>query len=177
MIKHLVIILSLIVSCIADEVKLDKLTVDGKTYSNVTVIKKNPDGISIMHDAGTARINYKKLPKSVVQMVGEFDEEEAKKYTENEKVAQRKFDKLVDNYLKTNTSKEKETPISRLEILYSRERYLISELNRRIERLGKLGQNRSEAQKSEIQLKESIKAELKKVQNEILTLQQTQPND
>lgn len=170
MIKHFIIQLFLIFSSFADEVKLDKLVIGDKTYTKVVVTSKNPDGISIMHESGTARINYKHLPKSIVQMVGGFDEDEARKYAENEKVAQRKFDALVDNYLKTNVPKERETPISRLELLYARERYLISELNRRIERLGKLGQTSSEARDSEIRRKEAFRAELEKVQAEILTL-------
>lgn len=170
MINKLIILLLFSTVCFADEIKLDNLTIGEKTYTNVVITKKNPDGISIMHESGTARINYKSLPPEIVKLVGGFDRESAEKYKKEESEAQIKFDRQVDKVLKVTPVKPNEQPISKLEILYSREKYLISEINRRMVRLGKLNQNSSEVKAEEIKRQEYLRSELQKVQSEILKL-------
>lgn len=46
---------------------------DGKVYSGVTITKKTPDGIVIMHESGTARIKFEQLPDDLVKQLGGFD--------------------------------------------------------------------------------------------------------
>jgi hypothetical protein len=73
------LLLTATLSLAADEPKkLGDLTIDGKTYENANMTAKRADGISIMHDAGTARIPYEKLPEKLREELGGFDPEAAK---------------------------------------------------------------------------------------------------
>jgi len=59
--------------------KADKLTLkSGKAFTGVSVTEKRPDGISIMHADGTARIKFEDLPDDVVTKLGGFDPDAAK---------------------------------------------------------------------------------------------------
>ncbi|RYD67714.1 MAG: hypothetical protein EOP83_02250 [Verrucomicrobiaceae bacterium] len=61
----------------AQDEKLDQLvTVDGKSYQAVTVRKVEPDGLSILHEAGTAKIPFEKLSTDLQVKYG-YDKEAA----------------------------------------------------------------------------------------------------
>ena len=52
------------ISIAADLPKLEKLKLkSGREYEKVTVTEKRPDGISIAHESGTARIKFEDLPE------------------------------------------------------------------------------------------------------------------
>jgi len=58
----------------ADLPKFDKLSLkSGREYSAVQVTQKRPDGISIRHADGTARIKFEDLPSDVAAALGGFD--------------------------------------------------------------------------------------------------------
>lgn len=46
---------------------------NGREYEMVTVTDRRPDGISISHESGTARIKFEDLPDEVVKQLGGFD--------------------------------------------------------------------------------------------------------
>lgn len=54
-------------------------TKQGKKYEAVVITEKRPDGISIRHAAGTARVPFESLPDDLVKTLGGFDGEAAKK--------------------------------------------------------------------------------------------------
>ena len=63
-----------------DPLKLDHLKLKtGKEYDKVVVTQKRPDGISIMHEGGTARIKFEELPDDLANTLGGFDKEAATK--------------------------------------------------------------------------------------------------
>lgn len=61
--------------CLAEDLpKFPKLKLkSGREYENVTVTQKRPDGISIAHESGTARVKFEDLPDDVVKQCGGFD--------------------------------------------------------------------------------------------------------
>lgn len=62
--------------------KFDKLqTLNGKVYEKVEVRKIEPDGISIIHDAGTAKVMFENLPKAL-QDAYQFDPGKAAEHRE-----------------------------------------------------------------------------------------------
>lgn len=60
----------------AQQFKVESILIDGVTYSNVT-LKKNVDGVSVYHKDGIKRIDYTKLQKNVLDIVGPFDSKKA----------------------------------------------------------------------------------------------------
>lgn len=65
----------------AEHIKLGNLTLkNGKTYRDVTILKKLPDGISIMHERGGARVPHEELPESIIEKIGGFNEDEVKAF-------------------------------------------------------------------------------------------------
>jgi hypothetical protein len=59
--------------------KIEKFTTkDGKEYIGVTITAVRPDGISIMHESGTARVSYQNIPDDLAEKLGGFDPELAK---------------------------------------------------------------------------------------------------
>ena len=55
----------------AEDEKLSELvTLDGKFYQDVTIRKIEPDGLSIVHKAGTAKVPFEKLPESMQEKYG-----------------------------------------------------------------------------------------------------------
>lgn len=64
-------------ACLAlgdDLPKFKKLKLkSGREYEKVAVTEKRPDGISITHVSGTARIRFEDLPDEVVKQFGGFD--------------------------------------------------------------------------------------------------------
>lgn len=64
------ILLTVISSLCAAPIKLETLSLkDGKTYHNVTIRKMLPGGISIIHEAGAARIPFEKLSSEAVKEI------------------------------------------------------------------------------------------------------------
>ncbi|WP_035604465.1 hypothetical protein [Haloferula sp. BvORR071] len=78
----------------------DLTTTDGKTYKAVTVTKVEPDGLSISHEEGTAKVPFTKLPEEVRRLHG-YDPEKADAYLKEKRRAE------LDAMLKA--SKERET--------------------------------------------------------------------
>jgi hypothetical protein len=77
----------------AEEKKATKFetltTVDGKTYSGVTVREVTPSGIKILHEAGVATLPFEKLPKEIQDQLGGFDSDAAAKHRATEEAKQR----------------------------------------------------------------------------------------
>jgi hypothetical protein len=61
----------------------DLTTTEGRVYKNVTVRKVEPDGLSISHESGLAKIPFTKLPKEVQKKHG-YDPEAKAKEVEKE---------------------------------------------------------------------------------------------
>ncbi|MGC4017265.1 MAG: hypothetical protein QM755_22535 [Luteolibacter sp.] len=58
-----------------------------KVYHEVRIVEKRPDGVTIQHEEGVARIPYEMLPDEVVRAVGGFNQESALEYrTEDRKI-------------------------------------------------------------------------------------------
>jgi hypothetical protein len=73
----------------AQEDKIDQLaTVDGKTYDAVTIRKVEPDGLSILHAAGTAKVPFEKLSADLQTKYG-YDKEAAAEHRKQLAKAQR----------------------------------------------------------------------------------------
>lgn len=93
--------LILALSCIslnAELLKLDTLkTAKGKTYEAVTVTEKRPDGISIRHAAGTARIPQEDLPADVKRKLGGFDAAAAEDARKADAEALRAAERAMDD--------------------------------------------------------------------------------
>ena len=69
----------------------DLTTLDGKVYKDYTVTKVEPDGLSIRHAEGTAKVPFHRLPDEVQRQHGydpfhayDYDQEEARKEREAE---------------------------------------------------------------------------------------------
>ena len=76
----IVLIFALPALAFGQVLKLKKLTLkNGREYEKVTVTEKRPDGISISHESGTARIKFEDLPADVAKQFGGFDSEAAAK--------------------------------------------------------------------------------------------------
>jgi len=54
--------------------------IDGETYDNVKLNTKHPDGISIIHSTGGAKIPYEQLPLEIRQAIGGFTENGVKAF-------------------------------------------------------------------------------------------------
>jgi hypothetical protein len=77
--RFLPMLLMLAGSAGAQILKLEILrTVDGKTFTDVNVTAKRPDGISITHSVGTARVKLEHIPPKVQAMLGGFDRDAAR---------------------------------------------------------------------------------------------------
>lgn len=69
----------------------DLTTLDGKVFKNYTITKVEPDGLSIRHAEGTAKIPFHRLPEEMQKQHGydpfhayDYDQEEARKQREAE---------------------------------------------------------------------------------------------
>ncbi len=92
--------LVLALSCLAinaEVLKLDTLkTAKGKSYEGVTVTEKRPDGISIRHAGGTARIPQEDLPADVKRKLGGFDDAAAEEAREADAAKLRAAERAMD---------------------------------------------------------------------------------
>ncbi|MCW1921797.1 hypothetical protein OKA05_04485 [Luteolibacter arcticus] len=76
----------------AEEEKLAELvTRDAKLYTGVTIRKVEPDGLSILHDSGTAKIPFEMLSKDLQTKYG-YDKATAAEHQERLAEAQRQRD-------------------------------------------------------------------------------------
>lgn len=109
-IKIFTISFLLIGSILAQE-KYDSLKlINGKIYNKVEVIEKTPSGVSIRHEAGTARIQFKDFDDKSVKLLGGFDpilaEEHRKKELEKEAAANAAMDAELAKLAKSGKTKE-----------------------------------------------------------------------
>lgn len=75
----------------ADLLKLPELkTKSAKSFTNVTITQKLPDGIKIMHDSGMAKIEVEELPDELKAQLGGFDEAALNTFRESQKNEQQK---------------------------------------------------------------------------------------
>lgn len=74
-----------------DEKLAELVTLDGKTYQGVTIRKVEPDGLSILHAAGTAKVPFEKLPEELQEKYG-YDATAAAEHRKQAAEAQRKQD-------------------------------------------------------------------------------------
>jgi len=72
-----------------DEKLAELVTLDGKFYQDVTIRKVEPDGLSILHKSGTAKVSFEQLPASMQEKYG-YDAEAAAAHRKAEAEAQRK---------------------------------------------------------------------------------------
>ncbi len=79
---------------------------DGRTYQQVTITKKTPDGIAIMTQDGTARIPYENLPEDLVKKLGGFDAEKAKEYRDAQAKNEAKYNAELDKAPQPSTVKQ-----------------------------------------------------------------------
>lgn len=106
--------LLLALSCIslnAELLKLDMLkTAKGKTYQDVSVTEKRPDGISIRHAAGTARIPFEDIPADVRKKLGGFDEDAAEEAREADAAKLRAAERAMDEAEAAKEEAPEDTP-------------------------------------------------------------------
>jgi len=76
----------------------DLTTTEGKVYKNVTVRKVEPDGISITHESGLAKIPFTKLPEEVQKRHG-YDPAKGKAYAEEQAKKQARAEAEIDREL------------------------------------------------------------------------------
>lgn len=67
----------------------DLTTVSGKTYTNARVFSVEPDGITVMHEAGAAKVPFTDLPQEIQIKYG-YDPQKALEYRNRAAEAQRK---------------------------------------------------------------------------------------
>src|ERR1700709_61992 len=67
-----IFVLLLAVPAVAEDIR----QIDGTTYHKVRVTQVEPDGIVILHEKGTVKIEFAKLPPEVRQQYG-YDERKA----------------------------------------------------------------------------------------------------
>ena len=72
-----------------DEKLAELVTLDGKLYQGVTIRKVEPDGLSILHAAGTAKVPFEKLSTELREKYG-YDETAAAEHQKQAAEAQRK---------------------------------------------------------------------------------------
>lgn len=97
-------------------VKWKTLTLDyGKTYQNVSLLKKMPHQISILHDGGAVRVPYEHLTSDTQKELGGFDPEKAAEARKRDSEAKQldavrytKADKILKEKQLADLAKQKE---------------------------------------------------------------------
>jgi len=88
---------------------VDITTINGKTYSNVTVQRVEPDGISIKHSAGIIKLFANELPQDICEQYG-LTPEAAKRYQAQRSAAlQARDEQMRLNLAKRNEQWAKES--------------------------------------------------------------------
>ncbi|GAA5496412.1 hypothetical protein Rhal01_02595 [Rubritalea halochordaticola] len=83
----------------AEPQKFDSLTLkDGKGYRSVTVTKVSPDGITLMHAEGMAKVGYEKLPEELQKQLGGFDAAKAEAYRKQQQEKQKQISAALNAY-------------------------------------------------------------------------------
>lgn len=96
----LIVIASSSLAVASELLKLDKLKLKtGREFDKVTVTEKRPDGISIAHESGTARIKFEDLPEDVAAKLGGFDNVAAAKSRAEQDKASRQQEKAYEKAL------------------------------------------------------------------------------
>ena len=90
----------------------DFKTLDGKEYKNVTVSKREPDGITLTSSSGISKVYFTELPKEVQERFN-YKPEEAAAYSasQNKEAKERREQE--------EGAKSKQDNIHRLEAIYS----------------------------------------------------------
>lgn len=92
---------------VADPAAADDLTTtDGKTYAGITVTKVEPDGISITHATGSAKVPFTKLPEELQKKHG-YDAEKSEAYLKEQAKRRAELDAML------RESREKEAALQR----------------------------------------------------------------
>jgi hypothetical protein len=93
----------------------DLTTTEGRVYKNVTVRKVEPDGLSISHESGLAKIPFSKLPAEVQKKHG-YDPAKGKAYAEEEgkkqAAAEEQLAKDVRKALENQKEKDREHQVN-----------------------------------------------------------------
>jgi hypothetical protein len=112
--------------------KIKVLKFEGKEYHNV-VVKKNVDGVSLFHDSGIKRIDYKVVPPEILKIVGPFD---SKKAEQAKQQSQKNEASHSSGVAKVEAAKKLDS--SKLEPVKKPEKVKV-EAAKDIQRSGKLG--------------------------------------
>jgi hypothetical protein len=90
----------------------DFKTLDGKEYKNVTVSKREPDGITLTSSSGISKVYFTELPKEVQERFNYKPKEGAAYSAEQKKEAEERQKRQED-------AKSKQENTHRLEAIYS----------------------------------------------------------
>lgn len=90
----------------------DLTTTDGKLYKNVTVTKVEPDGLSISHETGTAKLLFTKLPEDLQRKHG-YDPAKAEAFVQERNRKRAELESILE------AAKEKEAALKRERMMES----------------------------------------------------------
>ena len=76
-------------------------TTDGKSYTGVTITKADPDGLRIMHEAGSAKIPFEKLPEALRAKYG-YDVAKATEFRRNQAAKDEAAEKALETAIQTS---------------------------------------------------------------------------
>ena len=86
----------------------DLTTTEGKTYSDVKVTKVEPDGLSITHQTGTAKVPFIKLSEELRKKHG-YDAEKAEAYQKEQARKRAELDAILRASREKEEAKQRET--------------------------------------------------------------------
>lgn len=90
----------------------DLTTTDGKLYKNVTVTKVEPDGLSVSHETGTAKLLFTKLPEDL-QRKHNYDPAKAEAFVQERNRKRAELESILE------AAKEKEAALKRERMMES----------------------------------------------------------
>ena len=89
-------------------------TTDGKIYTGVTITKADPDGIRIMHEAGSAKIPFEKLPEALRAKYG-YDVAKATEFRRNQAAKDEATEKAMETSIqKSEAPRQTKRTLNRL---------------------------------------------------------------
>ncbi|BCU79468.1 hypothetical protein llg_41830 [Luteolibacter sp. LG18] len=78
-------------------VKVPQLTtLNHRTFHTVSILSKRPDGVSILHSEGAARIPYEQLPADLARQLGGFEEDKALAFRSADRLDQARAEREGD---------------------------------------------------------------------------------
>ena len=110
--KHIApLVIAILFATSLSAFSVDITTINGKTYSNVTVQRVEPDGISIKHSAGIIKLFANELPQDIREQYG-LTPEAAKRYQAQRSAAlQAREEQMRANLAKRNAQWAKDAEI------------------------------------------------------------------